>query len=114
MISESYEAVLTDDLIENLEALTKYATTNDNAPDVTDNCYSLFSRIAGPVIRTGTLTHNHNRLTIVETNIRLLTKCRKFDNRRFVALLFDEFLTLPLRVLWWLHKNNILYFGQYW
>lgn len=57
---------------------------------------------------------DHEKLNTVESCISKLKKTGAFDRSIFVACLFDTFLTVPLKLIWWLQKNDIFTFAEYW
>lgn len=53
-------------------------------------------------------------LSIIENYIRRLRKTNSFSDCIFFEYLMDHFLTIPLQLVWWLKKNDVIIFGQYW
>lgn len=60
------------------------------------------------------LDKDYCELHAVTKYIRTLKEINKFDCYAFIDRLLEEFLILPIEIVWWLHKNEIMYFSQYW
>lgn len=54
------------------------------------------------------------KLESVGCCINKLKSASTFDRNVFVTCLFDTYLTIPLPLVWWLQKNEVLTFAEYW
>ncbi|KAF2898052.1 hypothetical protein ILUMI_08121 [Ignelater luminosus] len=98
-----------DDLIK----LIKAAIINKNINDASLLTFQMFYNIMAVSIHNKILDQDYHELNEVIKLIKSLKEVNKFDCYIFIDCLLEEFLILPVEIVWWLHKNEIMYFSQY-
>ncbi|KAF5299868.1 hypothetical protein FQA39_LY11405 [Lamprigera yunnana] len=86
---------------------------NDAIKDGAALCFQMFYKIIGDSILKNKFDSGYSNLDVVARCIHGLSHVNKFDFRLFLNYLLSEFRTLPFEIIWWLNKNDIIYFMQY-
>ncbi|KAF5284842.1 hypothetical protein FQR65_LT13394 [Abscondita terminalis] len=120
MYSDNEDIFVSDDddqlrslTIQQFVTIVEEVISNEKIQDCTSLCFQVFYRFAADSIYKNVCNVDYNDLVIVATCITRLREVNKFNPIIFLDHIISEFATLPLEIIWWLHKNDIVYFVQY-
>ncbi|KAK5639097.1 hypothetical protein RI129_011589 [Pyrocoelia pectoralis] len=99
--------------IDDFQKLVIEFIRNKDIKDGTSLCFQVFCKYMSHSIHQKTFQCEYPELSIVLKGIQHLQKALKFSSSLFFSYLIEEFVTLPVEILWWLHKNDIIYFVPY-
>ncbi|KAK4872227.1 hypothetical protein RN001_016351 [Aquatica leii] len=99
--------------INNFVAIVDEVISNEYIDDGAALCFQVFYRITADSIYKNSFNGDYKDLNVVARCISRLQEVNKFDSILFLSYIISEFVTLPLEIVWWLHKNNVVYFIQY-
>ncbi|XP_031335937.1 uncharacterized protein LOC116165540 isoform X2 [Photinus pyralis] len=99
--------------INDFQMLAIEIINNEDIKDGTALCFQVFYRCMSRSIREKTFEGQYTELPTILSCILHLRKVLKFNSSLFFSYLTEEFLTLPIEILWWLHKHNITNFVHY-